>query len=164
MKNIVQMYGIVLALIIAGFAYFGLPLYGEWVHFKFLTEMTPIQKAEWKVKVVGEEDYRIEVDYDYQVDGTNYHKSEVLKGEKYRNPYKAEGAIPELKEDHQIVYFNPKDPEDALIDTYFPTKKAVYLLILFGLFNYFLILVSKYSKEKLKEHKKPEGKSGKGRS
>lgn len=162
--NIAQVYGIVLALIIAGFAYFGFPLYWEWMHFKYLTEKTAISHAEWKVKAFGEEDYRIEVNYDYQVDGASYQKTETLKGEKFRNPYKAEAAIPELKEEHQVVYFNPKKPADAQIDTYFPTKKAVYLLILFGIFNYFLILMRKYSKEKLNELKKPGGKPGNSRS
>jgi len=162
MNNIVQVYGIVLALIITGFAYFGFPLYWEWMHFKYLTEKASIAHAEWKVKTFGEEDYGIEVQYDYQVDGVNYQKTETLKGEKFRNPYKAEAAIPELKEEHQVVYFNPKKPDDAQVDTYFPTKKAVYFLILFALFNYFLILISKYSKAKLKELKKPEDKSGKG--
>lgn len=152
-----------LVVAVIGFAYFGLPLYWEWHRLQLLTEKAPLQSSEWKVKTVNEEDYRVEVHYSYQVDGKKYEKQELFQGEKYRNPYKAEGAIADFKKEYQTVAYNPKNPEDSSLETYFPTKRAVYLLVLFFLFNYFLLLVRSYSKDKLKAMKKPEDPLGKGR-
>lgn len=129
-----------------------------------MTAKTEVASAEWKVKPLGDEDYRLEVQYRYEVEGKSYDKTELFQAEKFRNPYKAEGAIQDLKAEYHTVSYDPNYPDNASLENYFPTKKAVYLLILFFLFNYFLIVVRNYSKDKLKALKKPEGKSGNGRT
>lgn len=141
-----------------------MPLYWEWHRLQLLTAKAEVQSSEWKVKAFSDEDYKLEVKYAYEVGGKSYEKTELFQSEKFRNPFKAQGAITDLKKEFHSVSYDPNNPENASLENYFPTKKAGYLLVLFFLFNYFLILVRNYSKDKLKSQHKPEGKSGNGRS
>ncbi len=136
--------------------YFAFPVIMDWYRTQSLTEATDLIDPQWSVKTLSDENYRIKLNYSYKVDGKLFHGEELFQGEQFRNPYKAEGRIEELKKETRSVWFSSKDPYDSSVEKFFPTKKAIYLLILLFLLNYLIFSVVQYARRYTKEHKKDQ--------
>lgn len=117
-----------------------------------LTESVPPNFVKWTGQEISDEEWRVKAHYSYTVNSKSYEKEEMLEGEKFRNPYLVETSIPALNERYKLVWYAARDPSNASIEKYFPLKRAIYSVMLFALFAYFITFGSIYTNYWLKKH------------
>lgn len=127
---------IVFILALSLIIFYGAPAVYYFYRNSFLTKTAPVEKAEWSVKPISEEEYRPLVHFSYNIEGKTFEQDELFKGIYYRNPYKAQDAIKELEQEYKTVWYSPYSPANGTLEKYFPTKRAIYSGMLFLLLFY----------------------------
>lgn len=113
-----------------------------------LSSTTKPLNTHWTVVEKNDEDYRVKVHYQYEVNGKTYENDEELQGESFKTPYRAESSLKNMDATYNTVWYSSVYPEYSSIEKYFPMKRAIYSGILFLLLSYAVIGVSAYLKAK----------------
>lgn len=94
----------------------------------------------WEVVEGGDEMFFPKVTYSFSKEGQQIQSVEVLQDESFKNPWRVDERIKELKEEKWTVWCDPKQPDKCTVQKQFPLKRAVYTLILMMICLYFFIL------------------------
>lgn len=93
-----------------------------------------------KVVKLGYNQYQIQVTCRYILDKKTYLSTRKLE-QNYLNPWTAESKMRSLfSEPSMLIFLDPKDHRDILLDRSLPIKEGVYTLILLGIWVYFFLL------------------------
>lgn len=98
------------------------------------------RELEGSVFRAGSNQYKIEVDYLYNIQDREYSRRQVIKKLTYKNVWLANQAIDALKENEVSVWYNPYEPNAGTIEKSFPYRRLLSTITLFGLFLYFCLL------------------------
>ena len=98
------------------------------------------KELEGSVYKIGSNQYKIEVEYLYDIQGREYSKQQVIKKLTYKNVWLANQAIDALKENEINVWYNPHEPKMGTIEKSFPYRRLLSTIVLFGIFLYFCLL------------------------
>lgn len=119
------------------------------VHFFALKEQVVIESPQWTPYRLVDDHYAAKVNYIYLYQGTLYSGEDILFDPIYRNEQAIIDIIPELNAQTRKVWIDPANPKHSALQKSFPTKESVSLVILWGIFLYFIgLFYYIYRKEK----------------
>ena len=105
-----------------------------------LTHSTALTEKDAAVRKFGDSQYKIEVDYAYEVQGSKYYCQELMKKKSYKNIWLANQAIDNFKENESLVWYSAREPHKGALSKAFPYRRLFSTLVLFGVFLYFCLL------------------------
>lgn len=110
-----------------------------------LSERVPVTVEKWSIEELKSDQFVVLAHYSFEYQGKNH----VGKGGvgTYPNPWAAQEAQKQFSQKKWSVWLDPKHPELAVMQKYFPFKRTLSALILAGLLIYFLTL-NKYIQSK----------------
>ncbi|MCB1118913.1 MAG: hypothetical protein KDK65_03040 [Chlamydiia bacterium] len=96
----------------------------------------PIEEIQWNLFTLPSGETKLRADYTFTAETKNW-KGTTLIGD-YINPSAAQAALPLVKEDAKVVWYDPQSPYLNTIDRVFPTKQVIYAIVLWGILLYFI--------------------------
>ncbi|MDR3624136.1 MAG: hypothetical protein P4L16_03230 [Chlamydiales bacterium] len=103
-----------------------------------LNSSTSSQIEGLSVGQVDDDRFAVAVNYSYVVEGKHYTGESFILDHLFRNAFAAEPHKKELERQVFTVFYNKSDPAISSVDKRFPTKRAVYTVILILVFVYFI--------------------------
>lgn len=94
----------------------------------------------WSPIKKGDDHYLLSAEYTFHVNNQNIHKKEVLSTPVYPNPWAVEQAASKQNTKQWKVWYSPDAPQKASLERNFPTKELVSMVILWGVWIYFVCL------------------------
>lgn len=131
--------GFLAAIFLTSLWYTGIAAY-RYYTFSSLTAQTHPLSMQWTVHEVAEDDFYLEAAYSFNVDNKSFNGKTAWPRLFYRNKWAAEKDAPHMEKQHQIIWFNPHNPNHSSLQKSFPIKECISAVFLWGLFLYFLWL------------------------
>lgn len=118
------------------------------INFFALKEQILIESSRWTPYLLVDDHYVAKLNYNYRYREILYTGEDLLFDPIYRNEQSIIDIIPRLNEQIKKVWIDPENPKHSALQKSFPIKESVSLVVLWGIFLYFVGLFWIFKREK----------------
>lgn len=112
-----------------------------WVYF-YLNQQIPAQILNWDIVPKSESCFLVRANYFFEMKEKKYYNSTIFSPPYYLNWMSAEEKIQFYANKAWKCWISSKNPNFSSLEKKFPLKKIIYTVIVYGIFGYFVFLLT----------------------